>query len=147
MKLSPLEKAVANEYIANGYQGKLAYLTVKPNVKPITAESASSKMLNSPHVKAYITEKQDKHLAKSIASKDYLIKEAHEIGQEARQQGKLNTALNAVEAKGKLNRVYDQDNQGQEGYANLLQTLMVNIEGDVNISNATDNESIDITPK
>lgn len=142
-KLKPVEKAVIKEYMSNGYNGKLAYLTVKPHVTAKTAETNSSKMLLQPHIQAEITRIQDSDFADSVASREYLIKEAHEIGEEARATQKLNTALSAVEAKGRLNRIYDKDNAPMDGYTNLIQTL---VQVNVSSGNAKESVTINATP-
>ncbi len=142
-KLKPVEKAVIKEYMGNGFNGKLAYLTVKPGVTAKTAGVCASRLLLQPHVKAEIQRIQDSDFADSVASREFLIKEAHDIGVEARSKDKLNTALSAVEAKGRLNRIYDKDNAPMDGYTNLIQTLV-----QVNVSNGNTKESatINVTP-
>lgn len=142
-KLKPVEKAIIKEYMGNGFNGKLAYLTVKPNVTARTAETNSSKMLMQPHVQAEIQRIQDSDFADAVASREYLIKEAHDIGQEARATQKLNTALSAVEAKGRLNRIYDKDNAPMDGYTNLIQTL---VQVNVNTGNAKESVTINAAP-
>ena len=146
-KLKPVEKAIIKEYISNGFIGKLAYLTVKPNVSAKTAESESSRLLAQSHIQTEIARIQDSEFADAVASREYLIKEAHEIGQEARKADKLNTALSAVEAKGRLNQVYDKDNVPMDGYTNLIQTLVqVNVQHNVTTCSDNDNNTVDITP-
>ena len=142
-KIKPVDKQLIKEYISNGFNGKLAYLTVKPNVTSSTAESASCRFLAQPHIQAEIKRIQDSDFADAIASREYLIKEAHDIGQLAKTQDKLNTALSAVEAKGRLNKIYDKDNVPMDGYTNLIQTL---VQVNVNTSNTKENEPVDITP-
>lgn len=138
-KLKPIEKAVIKEYMSNGFNGKLAYLTVRPDVTAKTAGTNASKLLLQPHVKAEMIRIQDSGFADAVASREYLIKEAHNIGQEARKQDKLNTALSAVEAKGRLNRIYDKDNAPMDGYTNLIQTLV-----QVSVSSGSTKESVTI---
>ena len=142
-KLKPFEKQLIKEYIGNGFNGKLAYLTARPNVSVRTAEVNSSKIINLPHIQAEIARIQDSDFADAVASREYLIKEAHEIGLEAKADKKLNTALSAVEAKGRLNKVYDKDNVPMEGYTNLIQTL---VQVNVSAGNTKESVTIDAAP-
>lgn len=142
-KIKPVDKAIIKEYLSNGFKGPLAYLTVRPNVTAATARVNASKLLTQPHIQAEIQRIQDSDYADAVASREYLIKEAHDIGELAKSQDKLNTALSAVEAKGRLNKVYDKDNVPMDGYTNLIQTLV-----QVNVSTQQTKESttVDITP-
>lgn len=142
-KLKPFDKQLINEYIGNGFNGKLAYLTIRPGVSAKTAEVNSSKLINLPHIQAEIARIQDSDFADAVASREYLIKEAHAIGLEAKADKKLNTALSAVEAKGRLNKVYDKDNVPMEGYTNLIQTL---VQVNVNAGNVKESVTINATP-
>ena len=142
-KLKPVEKAVIKEYMGNGFNGKLAYHTVRPDVTAQTAGVKASQLLLQPHVQAEIARIQDSDFADSVASREYLIKEAHNIGIEARADKKLNTALSAVEAKGRLNRIYDKDNAPMDGYTNLIQTL---VQVNVSSGNTKESSTIDVTP-
>jgi hypothetical protein len=145
MKIDPIHRAIADNYLGQGCTMMQAYLNIKPDVTPGSAKALASKLFKRDDVQAYITDKQDKITVDSIASRTYLIKEAHDIGKEAREAGKLNTALTAVETKGKLNRVYDTDADSPADYTKLIQALV--IQGDVNIYNDKGNtETIDITP-
>ena len=142
-KLKPLDKALIKEFIGNGCQQKLAWMTIKPHVTPGTAESNSSKFFVQPHIQAEIARIQDNDLVDGISSRNYLIKEAHDIGIDARASDKLNTALSAVEAKGRLAGVYDKDNVPMDGYTNLIQTL---VQVNVTTSDTKESATIDVTP-
>lgn len=144
-KISDFHRAIADNYIANGGNGKAAYMTVRPTASPSTASVNSCVILKRDEVQAYLEERQSTITKKSIADKDFLIQEAHDIGLEAREAGKLNTALTAVDTKAKLNRVYDKEGDSQADYSKLIQTLV--IQGDVNVYNDKENKKeIDITP-
>lgn len=145
MKLSAIDQAFLDNYIANGYDGTNAYLSIKPNVTRGSASVLAHRLLKRDDIMAALDIKQNESAQSAISSRDYLIQEAHEIGMEARGAGKLNTALTAVEVKGKLNRVYDADSDSPTDYSKLIQTLVV--QGDVNIHNSKPTDKpIDITP-
>jgi hypothetical protein len=144
MKLSAIDQAFLDNYIKNGYDGTNAYLTIKPNVTRASASVLAHRLLKRDDIKAALDIKQTESAQSAIASRDYLIQEAHEIGMEARTAGKLNTALTAVETKGKLNRVYDRESDNPADYGKLIQTLV--IQGDMNVYNEpNDTKTIDIT--
>ena len=82
-KLKPFDKALIKEYIGNGCKGNLAYLTLRPKVTNKAATSKASAILNQPHIQSEIARIQDSAYADAVASREYLIKEAHEIGLEA----------------------------------------------------------------
>lgn len=153
-KLDPAKRKFVNTYLKNGFNGTQAYLAVSPMVSRETAATMANKYLNLPEVQNEIEKVQDREFADSVASREYLIKEAHDIGLEARVEKKLNTALQAVEVKGRLNKVFDKENQDMGGYEDLLRTLVV-VQGDVNIGGGVNGSTgngtvepdyIDITP-
>ena len=47
-------KKFASEYIKNGENGKRAYMTIKPNAKPNSAQVEASRLLSKPIVKEEI---------------------------------------------------------------------------------------------
>lgn len=51
-----LEKAFPAAYVENGLNGTQAYLSVKPEVKEITASSEASKLLRKPSIREAISE-------------------------------------------------------------------------------------------
>lgn len=138
MKILPIHKAIVDNYIANGGNGKQAYLSVRPNAKPNTAAVKACEILKREEVKHYLHQQQNKVSTDSIASREYLIKQAHEIGQEAREAKAYVPALNSVELKAKLNGVLDKDSDSTADYTKIMQTLI--IQGDININ--TPNENI-----
>ena len=146
-KLKPLHKSIADAYIGNGFNGQAAYLKVRPKVTINTAKVNACRILAKPEVQEYILNKQDQTHVKTISSRDYLIKQAHRIGETAEQSEKLDTALKAIDSKAKLAGIYTQEMQPMEGYADLLKTLVI-VNGNVNVNTKeqTSNQAIDITP-
>ena len=146
-KLSPLHKAVANEYLNNGFNGQAAYLKHKPHVKVTTARTKAYEIMKRVDVQEHIASIQEKNTATAVSSRDFLILKADRIGNKAEDNDKLDTALKAVDSVAKLAGIYTQENQPMDGYVDLLKTLVI-VQGDVNISSQqqTANQQVDITP-
>lgn len=142
MSLSPVHKAFVAEYIKNGYNATQAYLAVRPGVTYTTAATTGAQYLGNPHIKEAIDRQVDKRINKSVASRDHLIQEAHDILGEARADKHYQTALNAVEVKAKLNRLYDKAEPDTDGYIKLVQMLQVN----VTVAQDQPDNTINITP-
>ncbi len=145
IKLSCLEELFVSEYISNGFNGTQAYLKVRPDVKEESAAVSSARWLDKVTVKNAIDARLDMRKEEangSIASKDYLTKEAHEIGKEAREDKSYGAALNAVDLKAKLNQVCKEDTE-QGKYTNT----MTNIFMQINQVNKKSEEAIDVTPE
>lgn len=143
MTIDPIHRAVADRYISNGGNKSLAYRDIKPDVSRGSSQVLACRLFKLPEVIEYLENKQALITTEALASRDFLIEEAHEIGLEAREAGKLNTALTAVEAKAKLNKVYDSDTGGADSYSKVIQALTIN--GDVNIYQDKD-KTIDVSP-
>jgi phage terminase small subunit len=58
--LSVEERVFALAYLANGFNGTKAYLTMKPDVKSNTAATEAWKLLRKPEIAAFIAASQDK---------------------------------------------------------------------------------------
>ena len=81
----------------------------------------------------------------SIADKDYLTKEAHDIGKEVSKDKSYGAALNAVKLKGELNQVFKEDTEANK-YTNTMKNIFLQINQEVNI-NKEKEEAIDVTPQ
>lgn len=141
MKTTHTEELFVAEYLKNGQNGSRAYLSIKPNVSSRSARVSAHRLLKKPQVIELINNAVTKRYDESIASKEYLTEEAHSIGKDAFKKGKHGSALQAVELKGKLNKVFDKDAPEMDGYIKFIQAVMVN----VNTTN--DGEVIDVTPE
>jgi len=127
-KLPPVHAAFVREYVSNGYNGTNAYLKVKPNVGYDSASVTSTRLLSDDRIREAINSLQAKAFDKAIASRQYLIQQAHEIGEEARSKGQFNPALTSVDLKAKLNKLYERDTPDLESYATIMnQFVQVNI--------------------
>ena len=142
MKLSPLEELFVSEYISNGFNGTQAYLKVKPKVKEAVAAASATRFLKKVNVQNAIDAHLKERKEDSIANRDYLTKEAHEIGTEARKDKNYGSALTAVDLKAKLNQVYKEDTE-RGMYANTMKNIFLQINQEVNINKE---EAIDVTP-
>lgn len=127
MKMKHIEELFIAEYLKNGQNGTKAYLALRPNGNERSASVSANRLLKKPSVIEAIQKAVDKKFDESIASREYLIDEAHEIGKEARGKGVYGSALNAVELKAKLNRLFDKDEPEMQGYFKLMQYLEINI--------------------
>jgi hypothetical protein len=123
-----IEERFVAEYIKNGNNCTKAYLAIKPNVSPNSAAVSAHRLLQKTSVMNALQDMTDKSKEEAIASKQYLINEAHEIGKEARSKGVYGSALKAVEVKGKLNRVYeDGDHVAEQNFNNFVAFINGNI--------------------
>ena len=143
MKISAIHKAVADNYIANGRNATKAYQTVKPDLSYASANATGCTIINRDDVQAYLQDKGEITTKNAIASKDFLIQEAHDIGQEAREAKAYVPAMKGIELKAKLNGIFDKESDSPLDYGKVLQAIVIN--GDVNINNNNEqNEVIDI---
>ncbi len=130
-ELTHFQKAFVNEYTSNGFNATRAYLKIRPDKTYESAQATSSILLLNHIVKAAVNNQIDKLNTKNIASRAYLITEAHGIGTEARSEKQLGVALKAVDQKARLNRLYDTEQPDLMNYQTLIQSLVVNIGGKV----------------
>lgn len=72
-ELKPWEVQVIDEWFNNNHNGRLAFLKIKPNVLPETADTEASKLLNSPKGKVYIELKKEELRKRSEVTLDYLV--------------------------------------------------------------------------
>jgi len=137
-KLTHTDELFVIEYLKNGQNATKAYLAVRPDVNPRSASVSANRLLKKSSVIEAIKNEVDKRYDESIASREYLIEEAHEIGKEAREDKSYGSAIKAVELKGKLNKVFDSEEPEMQGYIKLMQSIAVNVDKD---------EAIDVTPE
>ena len=105
--LKPSEQAFVNDYLKNGYNATKAYLAIKPKSKYTSAKVMGARWLTRVDIKEAIQREMDKGGVTSVASRAYLIQEAHEVGREARGKGAYGAALKGTEIKAKLNHLFD----------------------------------------
>jgi phage terminase small subunit len=123
------EEQFVIEYIKNGGNGTQAYLAVKPNSSEKSAKVSACRLLKKPAVIDAIQKASENKSVEAIASRDYLIKEAHEIGKDAFKKDKHGTAIKAVDTKAKLNHIYDETKDESATYSAFLQAININIPG------------------
>lgn len=138
MKLT--EEQFVIEYIKNGGNGTQAYLAVKPNSNGKSAKVSACRLLKKPAVIDAIQKATEKGYDEGITSREYLIKEAHEIGQDAFKKDKHGAAIKAVDTKAKLNHLYKEEVDESAGYNALLQAININIPGLSNVTPEKDSE-------
>lgn len=142
MALSIAHKAFIAEYIKNGYNATQAYLSIRPEVSYETAATNAGRLLKNAEVIEALETRSNRTLNKAIASREHLISEAHDILEAAKQEKQYSTALNAVDLKAKLNKLYDKSEPETEGYIKLINMLQVN----VTVQDNPGNQAINITP-
>ncbi len=72
-ELRTWEIQVIDEWFANGFQNRLAYLKIKPNVSIETADVEASRLLSHPKSKVYIELKKEEARKRSEVTLDYLV--------------------------------------------------------------------------
>lgn len=142
-KLKPFQEAFIQAYIACGYVGQRAYLKLRPHVKPKTAQVESSKLLSLPIIREELERVKERECDRAIASREFLIQEAHEVAKEAREKGAYGATVKAIELKGKLNKLFDRSEPEMEGYVKLVQMLQINVNAPAPVEE-DDGEVIDI---
>ena len=125
--LTPTQAAFIPAYIKHGMNGTKALLSIKPHLSVESAQVESSKMLSQPMVQEYMLSKFEQQTEKQLSSRSFLTKQAHDLGILAEAKEEYRTALQAVDIKAKINRVYTEEAPDSEGYKTLIQQIMVNI--------------------
>lgn len=125
--MKPFIERFIREYIACGYIGQRAYLKLRPHVKPKTAQVEASKLLSLPIVQEELKRLTQKTYDNSIASREYLIQEAHETIQEAKKEKAYGVIMKGIELKGKLARLFEKDTPDIEAYTQVIQQFVVNV--------------------
>lgn len=141
MKLSHIEQMFITEYIKNGGNGTQAYMTVHQNAKPRSAAVSATRWLQKPAIEAALKAHSDRRTEESLASRDKLIKEAHEVKERAKQSDKLQVELNAIDLKGKIAGVYKENTENHDQFDRIIQMCQVNIEV------KDESEAIDVKPE
>jgi NADP-dependent 3-hydroxy acid dehydrogenase YdfG len=80
---------------------------------------------------------------KNIASREQLIKEAHDVKERAKRSDKLQVELNAIDVKGKLAGIYRNQSESTGQFERIIQMFQVNVE----VNNEGKEEAIDVTPE
>ena len=149
MKIKPKHLVFVQEYLKNGNNATQAYLSMNGTVGNGTARTEGSKLLTEPDIQRMMSEQFEGDAVLRVATKEYLLQQTHDIGNLALGSEKYDTALKAIELKGKLNRVFTDDGDDSEKYGKVINTLMV---GTININTEDkplkekDNSTIDVTP-
>lgn len=143
-RLKPAHKAFVYAYVANGFNALQAYLKVKPHVSIETARSEGSQWAMKPDVKAAVNECLDVGFVQRIASRQYLIQQAHDVGEEARSKGQYNPALTSIDLKAKLSKLYDRDTPDIETYNQVINQFYAPIQVNIDTTSPTEDTTSDI---
>ena len=142
MSLTAVHKAFIAEYLKNGYNGTQAYLKVRPRVSYDTARATGAELLAKSSVKEIVDKHMQELSVNNIASRQFLIGEAHNTGQQALESKQYKTKLYSIDLKARLNRLYDREQPDLDGYTALLQQITINV------GQPTPEKSvIDVTPE
>ncbi len=127
--LSHIEQGFIREYLNNGRNATQAYLAIKPDVKFTTANSNGSQILSRTSVKevvnTYDSTSNAISLTKSVAKRENLINEAHELYELAKNKEQFGYALQGIDLTAKLNRLYEKDREDPGNWQQLVQNILV----------------------
>lgn len=112
MKESTFKKycLVVDEWFVNGFNGTKAYLKFYPDCDDSTARVNFSKILTYTNIEEYVTEKQTKTSDSLQITLERQIEELEELKDIAKQDDKINDAINALKEQSKLLGLYEKDN-------------------------------------
>lgn len=126
--LTDRQHVFVTEYLVNGFNGRQAYLKACPDVTVDTASVQAGRLLSNELVRNAIDKAKDKQHLKSIASKDNILLEMHEVRTKALNNDKLQTCLNASVEKAKIQGYYQNQDQDLTNYTQILQQLVINVD-------------------
>jgi len=106
------------EYVANGQDGKEAYMAAFPNCKKGGASAAASRLLTSDAVKQRIADTQRTGTERAEVTLENLIKEAGDIQRAALDAKSYAVAISALTAKAKLSGLWVERTQGENTNVN-----------------------------
>jgi hypothetical protein len=135
-RLSHADRVFAREYLRNGGNGTRAYLVAHPNASIATATTNASAKLRDTHVRQIIDSALERGDILAIASREQCVSDAQRLMEKAENKEQFSVAVQALDKKAKLNRLYDREQADTTGHAKLLQALQVNVN--VNTSAAPD---------
>jgi hypothetical protein len=133
--LATFEAAFIHEYLNNGHHASKAYLALRPNVTPGTANVSSTRLLQRPHVKAYLAKRLDKSLEEVKLNKTTLLNHAQWGLNKARETYELSALFKGIDISAKLINAYDQDEDDLSKYTGLIGRIKadnVNIQVNIN---------------
>lgn len=124
--LTPFEKAFKNRYLKD-FNGTKTYLELRPHVTPGTARAEAPRILAKPSVQEAISEELNKRSVKDAHNKQTLLSDAFRIGNLAENDKKLQTALNSVDLRAKINGIYREQETDLTSYTSIMQQIIVNV--------------------
>jgi hypothetical protein len=98
-----------------------------PNASVETAGVEACRLLKLPNIQQAIERAEDRKDVLDIASRSFLLEEAHGVGVKAGGDGQHRTHLAAIDIKAKLSGAYSQDAPDLEGYRTLINSLTINV--------------------
>jgi len=107
MKITPKQRAFADEYVANGFNGTQAYRKAYPRVKSDdVAGTLAARLLGNDRVALYVAHSTARALAKSEVTQERVLKAIAEV---AFGSGKDTDKLRALELLGKHLGIFGSD--------------------------------------
>ena len=121
--LNKKQEMFCRELFLNGWSPKNAYLSVYKGVKPSTAQTESSALLQRPHIQIFIAELQDQLRKAENISKAEIVATLKRTIASCEASGDKGNMLKAIDQLSKIGGLY-----------NDKPTINVQSEGDINIS-------------
>lgn len=103
IKLIPRHRAFADEYIANGFNGLQAYLTVYGENTIDTAKVNACKLLTRANIKKYIKNHQEEMTLKSQLTVEWVLNELTELIKDAKEVGNPHELGNTTDRSAVIN--------------------------------------------
>ena len=85
-KIDDWEKRFVDIYFNNGFNARLAYKTVNPNVTTPSADALASALLKEQRIQDYVEKKHEEIRIKQEVKLEWLVKELKDIVYEIKQQ-------------------------------------------------------------
>ena len=143
-QLTDKQDMFVREYVVNGYNATQAYLKSTPEAGYNVAAVHAGRLLKNVQVKEAIERYKDKEYVKSIATKENILLEMHEVRTKALSNDKLQTCLNASVEKAKMQGYYQNQDQDLTNYTQILQQLVINVDNSGDKQAEPDKETVTI---
>lgn len=120
-------KQFCDEYLSNGMNARLAYMSVYKSVKSEAgADASASKLLTNPKLQDYIKTQQDKSATKLGITKEDLIKDLIDIKDNTKKKSPT-IAIKAIETLNKMNGFNDPDKQDITTNGESINPIAINV--------------------
>lgn len=126
--LTLFEKALAELYVQQGFQKQAgAYLTLRPDVSYQTAERTAKKILERPHVQAYMQTLLESTPEELLSARKKLVHKVQRITQKAEDSAEFGHALKGCELEAKVEGLFQQDETEGEQYMQFFNNCSITV--------------------